>query len=39
MTINGVHTVNPCQTIHYQLLLAAYTHGKPNSLFAILEES
>lgn len=32
MTINGVHTVNPRQTIHYQLLLAAYMHGKRNAI-------
>ena len=38
MTINGVHTVNPRQTIHYQLLLAAYMHGKPNAIQRILEE-
>lgn len=38
MTINGVHTVNPRQTIHYQLLLAAYMHGKRNAIQHILEE-
>lgn len=38
MTINGVHTVNPRQTIHYQLLLAAYMHGKRNSILEMLEE-
>lgn len=38
MTINGVHTVNPRQTIHYQLLLAAYMHGKRNTIQRILEE-
>lgn len=38
MTINGVHTVNPRQTIHYQLLLAAYMHGKRNAIQRILEE-
>lgn len=38
MTINGVHTVNPRQTIHYQLLLAAYMHGKRNAIRRILEE-
>jgi hypothetical protein len=38
MTINGVHTVNPRQTIHYQLLLAAYMHGKRNAVQRILEE-
>ena len=38
MTINGVHTVNPRQTIHYQLLLAAYMHGKRNVFQRILEE-
>lgn len=26
MTINGVHTVNPQQTIHFQLLRAVYLH-------------
>lgn len=35
MTINGVHTVNPRQTIHYQLLLAAYLHGKRNAFSRI----
>lgn len=38
MTINGVHTVNPRQTIHYQLLLAAYMHGKRSDINRILEE-
>lgn len=38
MTINGVHTVNPRQTIHYQLLLAAYMHGKRNAIQRLLEE-
>lgn len=38
MTINGVHTVNPRQTIHYQLLLAAYMHGKRSAIQRILEE-
>lgn len=38
MTINGVHTVNPRQTIHYQLLLAACMHGKRNAIHRILEE-
>ena len=38
MTINGVHTVNPRQTIHFQLLLAAYMHGKRNAIHRILEE-
>lgn len=38
MTINGVHTVNPRQTIHYQLLLAAYMHGNRNAIQRILEE-
>lgn len=37
MTINGIRTVNPRQTIHYQLLLAVYMHGKRNALFAFLE--
>ena len=38
MTIDGVHTVNPRQTIHYQLLLAAYMHGKRNAILEMLEE-
>ena len=38
MTINGVHTANPRQTIHYQLLLAAYMHGKRNAILEMLEE-
>lgn len=38
MTINGVHTVNPRQTIHFQLLLAAYMHGERNAIQRILEE-
>lgn len=38
MTINGVHTVNPRQTIHYQLLLAAYMHGDRTAISRLLEE-
>lgn len=38
MNINGVHTVNPRQTIHFQLLLAACMHGNHNALWRILEE-
>ena len=38
MTINGVHTVDPCKTIHYQLLLAAYIHGIRYVLFDFWEE-
>lgn len=36
MTINGVHTVNPRQTIHFQLLFAAYLHGDRNAFSRIL---
>lgn len=38
MTINGVHTVNPRQTIHFQLLFAAYLHGNHNAFWRIWEE-
>ena len=38
MTINGVHTVNPRQTIHYQLCIAAYLHGRKSAISKLLEE-
>ena len=38
MTINGVHTVNPRQTIHIQLLIAASLHGDRTGISKLVEE-